>query len=146
MELQSYDEKGIYTFLGNMSFIGDMGKLNIVNEISILSALSHLCRQHQRELHPALVIGAEAIILNSDIDLCATPTGRVILEYLCRTNPNRFNIAKECFHEQDNELYKVRADYYTPDKHFDIDYYEPSQDDEFYDLYDSKPINWISEN
>ena len=89
----------------------NMGKLNIVNEVSTLSTLSHICRQHQHELHPVLLIGAEAIIQNSNIDLTATPTGQVILEYLYRTNQNWFDHPKECHHEQDIELYNVRADY-----------------------------------
>jgi len=145
-ELKSYDEEGIETFIGNMSFIGDMGKLNIVNEVSTLSTLSHICRQHQHELHPVLLIGAEAIIQNSNIDLTATPTGQVILEYLYRTNQNWFDLSKECHHEQDIELYKVRADYYTPDESVVNDYCEKSPDYEFYDLYDTRPVDEMSES
>merc|ERR1719285_949005 len=128
-----------------MAFIGNVGKLNIVDEMSTLAALIHLCRQHQCEQHPALIIGAEAVVLKSDIDLSATPTGRVIFEYLCRTNPNRIYIASDCLSDQHGEVYKVKADYNTPDKSFHIDYCAPLPDYEFYDLYDSMSMNGKSE-
>lgn len=128
-----------------MAFIGNMGKLNIVDKMSTISALIHLCRQHQREQHPALIIGAEAIVLKSDIDLNATPTGRVIFEYLCRTNPNRIHIASDYLSEQHSEVYKVKADYNTPDKSFHIDYCAPLPNYDFYDLYDSMSMNGNSE-
>merc|ERR1719474_448799 len=137
-ELQKYEEDGIDTFIENMAFIGDMGKLNIVDELSTLSAISHICRQHEREHHPALIIGAEAIILNSDIDLSATPTGRSILEYLCRANPDFFYITEQCLSEQDSEPHKVKANYYAPDESFITDCFESIPENEFCDLYDTK--------
>jgi len=123
-----------------------MGKLNIVDELSTLSAITHICRQHERELHPALIIGAEAIISKSGIILSATPIGRFILEYLCGANRERFNITEQYLFEQDNIPHKVEANYYAPEESFVTDCFEPILDNEFYDLYDSNSINVTSEN
>jgi len=133
-ELQSYGEEGINTFIGNMAFIGDMAKLNLVDKWSILSALSHLCRQHQREQHPAYIIGAKAIVLKSDIDLNATVIGLVIHEYIFRPNPNRIQFAEDGLFEQHSELWKDGTNYST-DESFATDGFEPSQEYDFYDLY-----------
>jgi len=121
MELRNYDDDGSDTFISNMAFIGDMAKLDIIDEMSTLSALSHLCKQHQFEGHPALIIGAEAIVVKSDIDLIATPTGRVIHEYLCCPNPNGIYFPEECLSDLPDDLYSDGTDY-TPDESLFIDY------------------------
>jgi len=139
-ELRHYDVEDIESFLGNMAFIGYMGRLNIVDERSTLCAISHLCRQHQREQKPALIIGAEAIVSNSRIDLCSTPAGRVIFEYLCLINPNPMQVTKGSLEEQFYQ-YKDLADY-SPDENS----VECLTGTEFYDLYDSSPTDLTKED
>jgi len=140
-EVQSYDVEGIETFIGNMAFIGYMARLNIVDESSTLSALSHLCRQHQRELQPALLIGADVIISNSKIDLCATTTGRVILEYLVHKNSDRMLINNEYLSEHQFEKYTDTVDCGPHESSF-----ESLPGAEFYDLYDNKSTDITTEN
>jgi len=140
-KVQSYDVDGIETFIANMAFIGYMARLNIVDESSILSALSHLCRQHQREMQPALIIGADVIISNSKIDLCATTTGRVILEYLVHRNSDRMLINNEYLSEHQFEKYTDTVDCGPHESSF-----ESLPGAEFYDLYDSKSTSIITES
>jgi len=138
-DLQHYDEQSIEIFIGNMAFIGYMGRLNIVDETSILCAISHLCRQHQREQKPALIIGAETIVSNSRIDLSATPTGRVIFEYICLTNPYAAEISKEYLAEE--QQYKDLTDY--PAHEISV---ESTTEKDFYDLYDTSPTDRKTDN
>jgi len=138
-DLQHYNERTIETFLGNMAFIGFMGRLNIVDEMSILCAISHLCRQHQREQKPELIIGAKTIVSNSRIDLSTTPTGRIIFEYICLTNPYVVEINKGYLSEEQH--YKHLTDYPTNDISV-----ERTTETEFYDLYDTSPTNFKTDN
>jgi len=138
-DLQYYNDQSIETFIGNMAFIGYMGRLNIVDEMSILCAISHLCRQHQREQKPELIIGAETIVSNSRIDLSTTPTGRVIFEYICRTSPYADEINKGYLCEEQHN--KHLTDYPTHDISVDR-----TTETEFYDLYDTSPTDRKTDN